>query len=78
MGHAKKVEVELPDELLARIDEIAAGKVERSEVVERAIRAFLVQPQHGDPGARDLEIIDRYADELNHEAEEVLAFQVLQ
>jgi hypothetical protein len=45
--------------------------------LERAARAFLAQLAKTEIERRDLEIIDRRADELNAEAEDVLAYQVM-
>ncbi|NIA10659.1 MAG: hypothetical protein GWP10_13265 [Nitrospiraceae bacterium] len=48
----------------------------RSEFLERAARAFLEHLARTEAERRDLEIINQHADELNAEAEDVLAYQV--
>ncbi len=42
-----------------------------------AVRVFLAQLKRRERDARDLEIINRNADALNAEAEDVLAYQVI-
>ncbi len=48
----------------------------RSEIVEAALRADFAQPRQGED-AGDLDIINAHAVELNEEAEDVLAHQVI-
>ncbi len=67
-----KTSVAISEEVLAAIDEIAARPGNRSRVIERALIEF-VQRQRRE--ARDLQIIDRHADELNREVEDILAYQ---
>jgi hypothetical protein len=69
--------VQLSEDLLAAIDERARHRNEdRSSVIEAAVRAFIVY--RAPAGAMtDLDILNRHADELNLEAEDVLAYQVI-
>ncbi len=71
-----KTSVAISEEVLAAIDEIAGRPGNRSRVIERALVEFIESRRCEARDARDLEIIDRYADELNREAEDVLAYQV--
>ena len=71
-----KTSVAISEEVLAAIDEIAGRPGNRSRVVERALVEFVQRRQRLAREARDLEIIDDNADELNREAEDVLAYQV--
>ncbi|HEX7151999.1 MAG TPA: hypothetical protein VF618_10965 [Thermoanaerobaculia bacterium] len=67
------VQVDLPDELAARIDEVAD---DRAAFVTEAVRRLLRESPDGqryDEVAR----IDAIADELNREAEDVLEYQVI-
>ncbi len=69
--------VQLSEDLLEAIDERARHRNEdRSTVIEAAVRAFVV---HRTPASAmtDLDILNRHADELNLEAEDVLAYQVI-
>jgi metal-responsive CopG/Arc/MetJ family transcriptional regulator len=71
-----KTSITLSGEVLRLIDERQAEFRSRSEFLERAARAFLTQLARTEAERRDLEIINRHADELNAEAEDVLDFQV--
>ncbi|MFQ5790125.1 MAG: hypothetical protein ACE5JI_06560 [Acidobacteriota bacterium] len=54
----------------------ATGKGEsRSQAIERLLRESLGERQRREKEARDLELINRHADELNEEAEDVLTYQ---
>lgn len=50
-----------------------AGEVARGE---NAVRAFIAALAHKERDARELDVINRHADWLNQEAEDVLAYQV--
>ena len=71
-----KTSVALSEEVLAAIDEIAGRPGNRSRLFERALVEFVERHRREVRDARDLEIINRNADELNREAEDVLAYQV--
>jgi metal-responsive CopG/Arc/MetJ family transcriptional regulator len=67
------VQVSLPDELAAKIDDVAT---DRTAFVAEAVRRLLYESYPGgavDETAR----IDELADELNREAEDVLEYQVI-
>ncbi len=69
--------VQLSEDLLEAIDERARRRNEdRSSVIEAAVRAFIVLPS-AKGAAADLDILNRHADKLNREAEDVLAYQVI-
>ncbi|HEX4495150.1 MAG TPA: ribbon-helix-helix protein, CopG family [Thermoanaerobaculia bacterium] len=68
--------VQLSEDLLEAIDDRARyGREDRSSVIEAAIRAFIFRPEA--EGIGDSEILNRCADDLNLEAEDVLAYQVI-
>jgi metal-responsive CopG/Arc/MetJ family transcriptional regulator len=71
-----KTSITLSGEVLDLIDQRREEFPSRSEFLERAARAFLAQLARTEAERRDLAIINRNADELNAEAEDVLAFQV--
>lgn len=71
-----KTSITLSGEVLALIVQRRAEFPSRSEFLERAARAFLAQLARTEAERRDLAIINRNADELNAEAEDVPAFQV--
>jgi metal-responsive CopG/Arc/MetJ family transcriptional regulator len=68
--------VALSEELLAALTDRAPDLEHRSDLVEAAVRAYLVRLRKRD-SSRDLEIINAHAAELNEEAEDVLSYQVI-
>ena len=68
--------VALSEDLIAALDSRSEGSRDRSEIVEAALRAYLVWPYRGEDAA-DLEIINSYATELNEEAADVFEYQVI-
>jgi metal-responsive CopG/Arc/MetJ family transcriptional regulator len=73
-----KTSITLPESLLASIDQHAGSfDNNRSAFIEAAVRALITQMERRIRDARDMEIINREADRLNREAEEVLSFQVI-
>ena len=71
-----KTSITLSEELLKAIDEYTGEYKNRSEFIENAIRAFIVQLIRRQQDARDLEIINQRADCLNREAADALTYQV--
>ncbi len=53
-----------------------AGRKNRSEFIETTLRACMAQIIRDEQNAKDIGIINRRADDLNREAEDVLAYQV--
>jgi len=67
------VRVNLPDDLVARIDDVST---DRSEFVAEAVRRALRESSRkGDE--QEIARINEVADELNREAEDVLEYQAL-
>ncbi|HEY3358808.1 MAG TPA: ribbon-helix-helix protein, CopG family [Polyangia bacterium] len=74
----KKTSITMAEDLLAAVDRRAAASGQnRSDFIERAVTAYLIQVVREEQDARDREIIDREAERLNAEAAEVLEFQVI-
>ena len=71
-----KTSVTLSEDLLAQVDRLLDGKASRSALLEQALREFLANRKRRKRDARDLEILNSHADELNREAAEVLEYQV--
>jgi metal-responsive CopG/Arc/MetJ family transcriptional regulator len=67
-----KTSVTLPRELLGKLDRLDKN---RSALLERAARAYLAALEKERQDRRDLEIINRNADRLNREADDVLGYQ---
>lgn len=73
----RKTSITLSNILLDELDKIVgAGGGNRSRLIEEAIEAFLKERERTEREKRDLEILDREADQLNREAEDVLLYQV--
>jgi metal-responsive CopG/Arc/MetJ family transcriptional regulator len=70
-----KTSITLSKDVLARIDRLAGSKHSRSAFIERVLRRYLRQRERAAMNARDLELINRAAERLNREAEEVLQYQ---
>ena len=71
-----KTSITLSPETLQAIDEFAGETSNRSRVVEQAVLHFLAQQEREMRDARDLEILNRTADALNNEIDDVLSYQV--
>jgi len=71
-----KTSITLPEDVLKAIDEYTGEYRNRSEFIEHAVRAFVIQLVRKQQDARDLKIINQRADYLNREAADVLTYQV--
>jgi len=67
-----KTSITLSEETILAIDEIGSN---RSRVIEEAVSEYLVRRRRQQRDARDLELLNRHAEDLNREVEEVLAYQ---
>jgi len=73
MGSTKeKTSITLSPEVLVGIDRLAGNKRSRSAFVEDVLRQYIRQQVKAERRARDLAILNRYADELNRDAEDGL------
>jgi metal-responsive CopG/Arc/MetJ family transcriptional regulator len=68
----EKTSLTLSHEVLTGIDRFAGAKQSRSAFIEDVLRQYLRERAKAERRARDLAIFDRYADELNRDAEEGL------
>jgi metal-responsive CopG/Arc/MetJ family transcriptional regulator len=73
----EKTSITLSKEVLTGIDRIAGSKQSRSAVIEAVLTQYLRKHARARIEARDLELINRAADELNEEVEDVLRYQVI-
>jgi hypothetical protein len=64
--------------LLVAIDRAAGSNHSRSSFIERVLRRYLRDRARAAAQARDVERINRAADELNSEAEDALSYQSLE
>ena len=71
-----KTSITLSDKLLEAVDKSARQhKKTRSDFIEVAVWVFIGAPIRNEQNARDLQIINRRADFLNQEANDVLEYQ---
>lgn len=71
-----KTSVTLDGGVLQGIDEHAGEYRSRSEFIEAAVEHFMRHLERQEAEQRDLDILNRRANALNEEAEDVLAYQV--
>ncbi len=71
-----KTSITLAEETLEAIDQLAGPEARRSRVIEEAILEYVERRRREQRDRRDLEILNRNAERLNREVEDVLAYQV--
>ena len=70
-----KTSITVDKHLLETVDKLSGKRGTRSEFIEAALQAYVAQLLRNQQNARDLEIINQRADELNEEALDVLNYQ---
>jgi len=68
--------IKLERELLEALDDLSGGENHRSELIERALQAYVNSIARRDADKRDVEIINQHAEELNREALDALEYQI--
>ena len=71
-----KTSITLSEEILKEVDKLSGRYGNRSILIEQAVREFLAAGAKRRRDLRDIEILNRRADALNKEAEDVLSYQV--
>lgn len=71
-----KTSITLSEEVFSALDKIVGKNGNRSELIEKAIRQYLLRKDRALRDERDLEILNKNADLLNDEAADVLCYQV--
>ncbi len=71
----EKTSITLSREVLTGIDRIVGSRQSRSAFIEAVLLQYLRDRARAQRDARDIELINRHADELNAEAEDVLRYQ---
>jgi len=74
----EKTSVTLSKEVLTGIDRMAGSKQSRSAFIEAVLRQYLRRQSRAQIEARDLDLINKAADELNPEIEDILRYQVIE
>ncbi|MBI3537814.1 MAG: hypothetical protein HY070_09685 [Chloroflexi bacterium] len=72
-----KTTISISDALLRAIDRKIKSKHYRSQFIETAMWIYLGRKRRNGRKPSDKDIINKHADELNREAEDVLSYQVL-
>ena len=70
-----KTSITITGDLLEALDREAGSHRNRSEFIEAAVRAFILQRRRANQNAKDAQLINRRADVLNREAADVLGYQ---
>lgn len=70
-----KTSVTLSPATLRAIDEIAGEQRNRSRIIEQAVLELIERRRRARRDARDLEILNRSAEALNEEIEDILGYQ---
>ena len=71
----RKTSITLSDEVFEALDRVAGDGGSRSALIERVLRAHFRRMERAEQEAKDIELIDAMADELNSEMAEVLELQ---
>ncbi len=71
----EKTSVTLSSELLKEIDRLGGRKQSRSAFIEEMLQRQVREHTRAERRARDIAILNRYADEMNRDAEEGLEDQ---
>jgi metal-responsive CopG/Arc/MetJ family transcriptional regulator len=71
----EKTSITLSKEVLTGIDRIAGSKRSRSAFIESILSRYLRERAKAARDAREIELINKHADELNAEAEDVIRYQ---
>ncbi|HBF13455.1 MAG TPA: hypothetical protein DDW49_08765 [Deltaproteobacteria bacterium] len=71
-----KTSITLSSSVLSRLDRALGQDETRSEIIEKAVLAFLEQMARTLRESRDLKILNKKARALNKEAEDTLSYQV--
>jgi metal-responsive CopG/Arc/MetJ family transcriptional regulator len=73
----EKTSITLSPEVLCRIDRSAGSKQSRSAFIEAVLLRYFREETKAARDAREIELINRHADKLNAEVDDVLRYQVL-
>jgi metal-responsive CopG/Arc/MetJ family transcriptional regulator len=71
----QKLSITLSSDLVKEVDRGAGRNGSRSEFIEKVLREYVKAKMRQALNARDVELINRHADYLNREMEDVLRYQ---
>ena len=72
----EKTSVTLSTEVLAGIDRHAGSRMSRSAFIEQVLQRYLAAAERARSDARDLELMNKTAEHLNAEMDDILDYQV--
>jgi len=70
-----KTSITISENLLSLIDDLYGRQRSKSEIIEEALRDYLERQERMKRDMEDLTILNKKADKLNREAEDVLTYQ---
>ena len=71
----EKTSITLSEEIISRLDRMAGSKHSRSAVIEWILRQYFRRRDRERAQARDLELLNQAADQLNAEVDDILEYQ---
>jgi Arc/MetJ-type ribon-helix-helix transcriptional regulator len=71
-----KTSITISEEIIKEIDALSGRYGNRSILIEKAIREFLLAETRRKRDLQDMDILNRSANNLNKEAADVLSYQV--
>ena len=71
-----KTSITLSEDLVSTVDQLTEKGESRSETIERLLRERIAERARQARELKDLELINKNADQLNEEAQDVLKYQV--
>jgi metal-responsive CopG/Arc/MetJ family transcriptional regulator len=72
----RKTSITLAEGIVKAVDRLTPKGGSRSETIERLLRESILRQARRSRDLKDLEVINRHAEQLNEEAEDVLTYQV--
>ena len=70
-----KTSITLSEDIVRYIDTSVGDQQTRSEFIEKAVRDFIARRMQKERDSKDLAILNKEAERLNKEAEDVLSYQ---
>lgn len=71
-----KTSITLSEDLIQSIEKLFGKQKNKSEFIEKALRDYIERQVKAERDLKDLIILNKKADKLNKEAEDVLTYQV--
>ncbi|HSG31251.1 MAG TPA: ribbon-helix-helix domain-containing protein [Thermodesulfobacteriota bacterium] len=72
-----KTSITLSEDILRTMDKRLSDFKNRSDFIEQAIKSYIEKLKKDEQDVKDLAILNKEADRLNKEAEDVLSYQTI-